>query len=45
MQKINDGLSREPIRGIIDLESCLQDMKRRWKTTWIGATIMQYHYL
>ena len=32
MQKINDGLSREPIRGIIDSESCLYDMKRRLKT-------------
>ena len=29
MLKINDGLSRGQILGIIDSEGCLQDMKRR----------------
>jgi len=33
LQKINDGLSRGQILGIIDSESCLQGMKRRLRTT------------
>ena len=34
LPKINDGLSREQIHdGITGSESCLQDMKRRLRTT------------
>jgi hypothetical protein len=41
MLKIKDGLLREPIHGIIDSESCLQDMKRKLRITWVQCS--NYH--
>jgi hypothetical protein len=35
LPKINDGLSREQTLGIIGSESCLQDMKRKLRTTLV----------
>ena len=42
----DDGLPREQIHdGITGSESCLQGMKRRLKIYWIGASIIQDHYI